>query len=393
MRPIRILHLRATNFVGGPERQLLRYAEHEREGPIEIVLGTFLGRSEGVEFIELARKRGFQTVALPAGRAGNLSAFCALRRFITEHGISLVCTHGYRADILVTLAALIRPVPVAWFLRGWTGENWKVRGYEALDRMLLPVATRIVSLSQTQARRFAKRRMLAGKVCVVTNAIDVSPISPEERSTARRELRCRLGLPNDCEIVATAGRLSPEKGPAYFVESVPALRRRFAGARFVLFGDGPLRESLKHLTCRLGVSLEVLFPGHLPDLPGLLPGIDVLVNPSLSEEMPNIVLECMAAGVPIVATDVGGVKEMAGESECPAIIAAGDSAAIARAVIGVVADPERAKRMASAGCKRVRDAYAPARQHAQLRDLYRELVPELKVTLQVQPPRFVSAGS
>jgi glycosyltransferase involved in cell wall biosynthesis len=107
--------------------------------------------------------------------------------------------------------------------------------------------------------------------------------------------------------------------------------------------------------------------------------------------MPNIVLESMAAGVPIVATDVGGVKEMAGDSECPVIIPARDHSAIAQAVTDLLADADRAGSVAAAGCKRVAEAYAPARQRVQLRDLYAELMPGFGLELEVQPERFASA--
>jgi hypothetical protein len=158
---IRILHLRTSNFVGGPERQLLQSGEYEREGPLELIIGTLVGDSEGREFAGAIQERGLQLLTLPAGTIGDLGALSRLALHIREHSVALICTHGYQADILGTLAGLSCHIPVVWFLRGWTGEDWKVRIYEKLDRTLLPLATRVVCLSNTQADRLGSRPGLA----------------------------------------------------------------------------------------------------------------------------------------------------------------------------------------------------------------------------------------
>jgi glycosyltransferase involved in cell wall biosynthesis len=374
---IRILHLRTSNFVGGPERQLLQSGENEREGPLELIFGTLVGETEGHDFARAVQVRGLQLLPLPAGTIGDIGALSRLVRYIREHSIALLCTHGYQADILGTLAGLRCRIPVAWFLRGWTGEDWKVRIYEKLDRTLLHLATRIVCLSNTQADQLACRRGLARKIRVVSNVVGVPAISDERRLELRDTLRRRLGLPNESVIVATAGRLSPEKGAAYFLQAIPMIAKWFPMARFVVFGSGPLKTQLKVRAQKLSLGMSVCFAGFVPDFAELLPGIDLLVNPSLSEVMPNVVLESMAAGIPVVATDVGGVAEIAGPDEAIIVIPPKDSPAIARAVLDLLHDPDRIAKLGRAGQMQVRAAYSPASQKAQLRALYQEMVPGL----------------
>src|SRR5260370_35215513 len=113
---------------------------------------------------------------------------------------------------MVTVAARRARIPVAWFLRGWTGEDWKVSAYEVLDRLCLPLATRVVCLSETQGKELSRRRALRHKVRVVANAVEVPEISPQQRTAARRELRAKFNIPLDPPIVAIAGRLGPETG-------------------------------------------------------------------------------------------------------------------------------------------------------------------------------------
>jgi glycosyltransferase involved in cell wall biosynthesis len=375
---VRILHLRMSNFVGGPERQLLQYGDYERDGPLELIFGTVVGQREGRDFAKSAVERGLRLRNLAAGNMGDIGVLSRLVHYVREQGIALICTHSYKADILGTLAGLRLGTPVAWFLRGWTGEDWKVRSYERLDRTFLPLATRVVCLSPTQARQIvALRRSLARKISVVHNAVETRSISAAQRLQARRTLRMRLALPDESPVVATAGRLSPEKGTACFLQAIPMIANQFPEARFVIFGAGPLKAHLEEAAQSLRLGTTVRFMGFAPDFADLLPGIDVIVNPSLSEVMPNTVLESMAAAVPVVATSVGGLAEIAGPDGAVALIPVQDSQAIARAVIGLLYHPERAAELGSAGKQRVEEAFSRWSQKAELRTLYGELVPGL----------------
>ena len=371
-----VLHLRASNFVGGPENQILRYAECERSGPISTLIGTFVGRGEGTEFLEAAKGRGLETLALPAGPLGDLRAVWALTRFLGERGVALLSTHGYRADIIGTLAGRLSGVPVVPFLRGWTREDAKVRFYEALGRAFLPLASRVVCLSNRQAERLAGRRFLGAKIRVVVNAVETSWVDGRDRALARQELCRRYGLREDSALVVTAGRLSPEKGTLHFVRAAPKVRKLFTAARFIVFGDGPLRAELEGVARTACPNGEILFAGHVEDFRRLLPGADVLVNASLSEEMPNAVLEAMAAGVPVIATDVGGVAEIAGNHSL-ILIPTSNPAAIADAVSVLLSDSASAKEQGRAGQQRVREAFSTDRQRAALHALYEELIPGL----------------
>jgi len=372
--PLHILHLRASNFVGGPEKQLLQYAAKERSGSFEITLGTFLGKMEGRDFLSGINQVGIPSLALPDHILGRHGALSELARILRERNFDLLCTHGYKADIVGTVAARGAGIPVVCFLRGWTGEDWKVRIYEALDRTFLPLATRIVCLSKTQARRLASHRSFTNKLRVVPNAVEVRDISPEQRAFARHRLCESFQIPQDAFIVATAGRLSPEKGHSVFLHSVPEMLLQHPSSHFIIFGDGALKNVLEKLSADLGISSQVRFAGFMPNFRDLLPGIDILVNPSFSEEVPNVVLEGMAAEIPMVATDVGAVREIAGSEKSIEIVASGQPSAIASAVIGLLKTSSRAAQLGQRAKRRVQQAYSPARQNESLHALYEELL-------------------
>jgi succinoglycan biosynthesis protein ExoA len=373
MSPHRILHLRASNFVGGPEHQLLRYAESECHDAWSIVLGTFRGPEEGSDFLRAIEARGLDSVSLPASSWG--SALRALIQVIRRERIELLCTHGYRSDVLGLLAGRHLDIPVACFLRGWTRENYKVRLHEAIDRFAVHFADRVVCLSATQARKLSRPSKPTDKIRIVCNAIDAPRIDQSLRIRSRCELRRRFNLSQEAVVVATAGRLSPEKGASDFLEAIAHVKKHFPLVRFLIFGDGVLRQSLENRARLLNLADRVVFAGFHADLRGMVPGFDLLVNPSHSEEMPNIVLESLAAGIPVVATAVGGVPDIAGPEGALHLVPPRNPQILGNAIRELLGNQVLREKLAQAGPERVRQAFSVTAQQSQLHDLYAELLP------------------
>ena len=372
MRRARILHLRASNFVGGPEHQLLRYARLERDGEFELTLGSFAGPAEGVDFLRAAEECKIQTLSLPA--TSLVSSLRALVKGIHERQFDLLCAHGYKADILSVVAGRLTGTPVACCLRGWTGENRKVRLYEKADKLALFFADRIVCLSQLQALKLSRTASLAKKVRTIANAIDVPEVDAGSRLRAGAELRERLGLPPNCQVVASGGRLSPEKAVGDFLQAISLLPPQFKGTRFVVFGEGVERPALENTASALGIKEQVTFAGFHSDLRSLLPGIDLLVNPSHSEEMPNIVLEAMAAGVPVLATRVGGLEEISGANGALRLVPPGKPAVLVEEITHLLSNQTLANELRCAGQKRAKEVYSLEQQRSQFHALYQELI-------------------
>jgi glycosyltransferase involved in cell wall biosynthesis len=154
----------------------------------------------------------------------------------------------------------------------------------------------------------------------------------------------------------------------------------------VIFGDGTEIHRLQEEAKRLGTSAAVTFAGHVGDLSGLLPGADLLVNPSFAEQVPNVVLEAMASGIPVVATRAGSVAEIAGDPPCISLVSSGASTEISEHVNALLNDSPRRSGLSAAALARLRVAYSPEVQHSQLLELYRELIPGLATPLVAQKP-------
>jgi len=333
------------------------------------------------DFLRAAEARGIQNVSLPSRKLGLRSALPALIRSLKKLKIDLLCAHGFKSDVLGLLAGRFTRIPVVCFLRGWTAETLRVRIYEAVDQFLLRFADRIVCLSGSQARNLAKRNVVLDKIRIVRNAIDIPAIDEASMIRSRSEMRRRFALPLDCFVVATAGRLSPEKGVSDFLEASSTIDQQFPNVRFVIFGHGVLRQQLEHKCRELGMYNRITFAGFQQDLRSLLPGIDLLVNPSHSEEMPNIVLEGMAAGVPVVATAVGGVEEIGGPERALRLVPPGNPKMLANAIGELISEPSRAKALAQLGRTRVGVTYSLTRQRSELHNLYQDLLPSRQAEL------------
>ena len=204
------------------------------------------------------------------------------------------------------------------------------------------------------------------KLSVVRNGIAVSSsdqaLDPQFRST--------IGDGEPRRIIFTPARLHRQKGHQYLLEAA----RDVPDALFLLAGEGPNRDELQKLAMDLGISDRVRFLGHRPDVARLLMHCDVFVLPSLYEGLPLSVLEAMAAGRPVVATDVGGTNEAVVDGVSGLLVPPADSKALAAAINVVLADPARAADLAAAGRARVHEFFSAEAMVRGVQDIYQELL-------------------
>ena len=227
---------------------------------------------------------------------------------LRDREIDVLFVHGYKAGLIGWLAARRVKIPVVAVSRGWTGECRKVRVYEWLDRKMLRRMDAVVCVSQSQAAKVKLRGVEGARIHVIPNAIDADRFTLVD-AAGREELRAMFRSPPRW-IVGAAGRLSPEKGFDVLVDAAGQVVEANPEAGFVLFGDGPQRETLSKRIRAAGLEGRFVLAGHRTDFDRFLPHFDLFVQSSFTEGMPNVLLEAMAARVPVVATAVGGTVEL-----------------------------------------------------------------------------------
>jgi len=367
-----VVHLMASPFVGGPERQALGLARALLPEWRTVFL-SFRERGLSEALLRQARADGFEAVALEhnAGRfwraADEVAAHCR------RTGASVLLTSGYKPDVIGWLAARRAKVPAVAVAHGWTAATLKVRLYELLDRQVMRRMAAVVGVSAAQAERCRVAGVSPQRLAVIRNAVDPTPFDDPDPSY-RARLRALFPTP-PAKVVVSAGRLSPEKGFDVLIDAAARVVASDPDVGFVVFGDGPLRAEL---TARLetrgtGLLTRFVLAGFRTDVARYLPHADAAVLSSHTEGLPVVVLEAMAARLPVVATAVGGTPEVVIDGVTGFLVPPADPAALAGRVREVLADETRRREMGRAGRLRVDKEFTFARQAEQYRRLFERL--------------------
>ena len=239
-----------------------------------------------------------------------------------------------------------------------------------IRRALGPLVSRFVTVS------FDLRRWLvgtvgipAGKVLTIHNGVDTARFSDGDPTEARRT----LGLPADATVIGTVGRLDPVKDQAGLLAAFAAFPDSPSGPRLAIVGEGPCRQTLEGEIARLHLTGRAHLCGERRDIPSVLKAFDVFALPSRAEGISNTILEAMATGLPVVATDVGGNPELVEPDVTGRLVPAADPAALETALRSYVSDPYLRAQHGKAGRERVLQHFSLERMAQAHTDLYASL--------------------
>ena len=302
------------------------------------------------------------------------AALVRLTRIFAKERPDIVHAHTYKAGVLASMAGRIAGVPAVVFtphghifsrganIPGVPG-GLKLEMLRWITRAAQGCADRITALSAPDLeQQVALRLSPASKYVVVRNGIDLDRF-------ARPRLRAFDGAP----VIGAVGRLSEEKGHRYLIQAMPAVLRECPKARLVLVGYGALEGELRGRASSLGLDGSVTFTGE-KDSAEMLPSFDLFVQPSLYESQGLALLEAMAAGVPAIATDVGGVGDVVRDGETGLLVPSADPEALARAIVRLAGAPEMGLALTRKAARHVRDHFSSQTMLDAYARLYRELV-------------------
>lgn len=367
-----VCHLIASNFAGGPEKQIVELSTRLPALGWPVVIGAFRENRPTVEVIENARARGVPTFLIDTRSNFSPLAAVQLARHLRRHRVTLLVTHGYKSNLIGRLATAGTRVTQVPMVRGYTAEDWKVRLYERIDRGLLRRAPSVLCVSAATREMLVRQGVARERIRVLHNAVD------DEISPAPLNLAESFGLPPGARVIVAAGRLSPEKGHRYLVEAMGRTPERVPPAVLVILGSGREAERLGQQIAAAGLTGRVVLGGFRADVLRCLAGAELVVNPSLTEGMPNVVLEALALNRPVVATDVGGVRELITAGETGWLVPPADPGALAGAITEALDDAPRARARAEAGRRRVAASFSFSGQARRFAELCPELLERAK---------------
>ncbi|MCG5053234.1 MAG: GT4 family glycosyltransferase PelF [Myxococcales bacterium] len=343
---MRVLQVMNTLEIGGAEALVLNLARRidTRRFALEIASLTTDG-TLGPEF----RALGLPTHVLDrrAGRDPLLPV--RLAALVRRRRIDVIHSHNVGPWLYGGLAAAVARRPLVHTEHSNLFPHQK--GLKLAERALsLPWLTHtVVADAERVKRKLVAQGIDSSRVRTIMNGIDTNAFTP---GSDRRGPRERLGLEPQDLVVGTVGRLVPVKDQACLLEAFA--RTEVPHARLVLVGDGPLRRELEDKAQHLGIGARVVFAGGRRDVADLLPAFDVFVLSSKSEGLPLTVLEAMASGLPVVATDVGALAEAVIPGRTGRLVPPENPAALAEALTALLKDREMREGMAAAGLARAR---------------------------------------
>lgn len=368
MKPL-VFHIRASNFYGGPERQIIGHILSSQEFDHMVV--TFREGCKKNEFEAVCARKHVHVTSIPTAHAYQWVSVNRLRSLLKEKKPSLVCCHGYKPLILTFLAKRTNAIPIIAFSRGHTAENLKIRFFETIERQLCRRVQAVIAVSQGYADVLMRHGINPNRLTVACNAVEMKKFAPW--ITNKQHTRQKLGFADNDFLIATAGRLSPEKAQLDLLTAFSRLGNQERPVHLVVCGDGPMRVHLEHYAQRLGIS-NVHFLGHRTDLDALMPIFDLFVLPSLTEGLPNVLLEAAACRVPLVATRVGGVPEIITDGISGRLVEPGNVDQLTCAIEHCLADPVQTGRFAEAALQTVESDFDFAKQTRVLEGLYNRLL-------------------
>ena len=304
------------------------------------------------------------------GRFDIVQAHCSLAGAAARALAPLLCARPHRRLFTVHALAAHEGQP-AWRQALLTGVE------RALDGL-----TDHYVVTTRRYRDELRLRGIAAPDKVSVIPLGIAPPAPLPRSEARR----RLGLQPDDEVVMFSGRLEPQKGLPVLLQAWALLQPRRPRARLVVIGDGPQRKALQAQVPAGAAGASVLFAGWQADAPALMPAADVFCLPSLWEAYGYVLLEAMAAGVPIVASDVGGIPEALGEGRWGRLCPPGDAQALAEALLQRLADPAAGAGTVVAARRHVQQAHGLHTMVARHARLYEQLAGDGRPAAARVPP-------
>jgi glycosyltransferase involved in cell wall biosynthesis len=361
---INVVHVLTPAEYGGLETVVLALAAGQAAMGDEVSVLPVLTPNDPNPhpFCQALEERGIHADPLFVSGRNYRSERAGVREILETRKTSVLHSHGYRTDVVDASVAKAMGLATVSTVHGRTGGGWRNRFYEWLQERAWRRFDAVVAVSGKLRGELMATGIGPGRVRMIRNAWSSRGVV-----VSRDAARDRLGLPDSGHYIGFVGRLSAEKGPDVFIRAAAAMEG--IEARFCIVGSGPLESECRALAVELGVADRIVWLGAVRDAGLSLRAFDVLALTSWTEGTPMVLLEAMSAGVPVVATSVGGVPDVVSPEEA-IVRTAGDWAALAAAFTEVLTDREATERRVAAARRRLRQDFSVESWVSEYRAVY-----------------------
>jgi glycosyltransferase involved in cell wall biosynthesis len=347
---ITVLHILSSAGIGGGERYVLDLIKYSGESFRHIVAVPYRG-----PFEQQLRDRGFDYFIVNMERRFSLTALLCLIDYIRSNGVHIIHTHGFRANFYGRLAGMLASVQtvatVHVSLFDYVDTPELVRSfYILLEKVLAFKTSRFLCVSQAMKKDMLRLGIPAQKIVVMPNGVDLDFFYPR---SVPDSLKKELGIETEGPVIGTAGRMVPEKGQIYLIGALKYLKDEWKDLKCLFIGEGPSLSKLKKVASESGMDDICIFSGMRKDIELIYPALDLFILPSIREPFGLVLLEAMASGIPVLATDSGGPSEFIESGVNGFLVIPKDSKALAEKITWILSNKEKAGNIAIEGLKLV----------------------------------------
>ncbi len=367
--PKKVLHFISSSGLFGAEQVLLTLCRGADRSQYELIVAALEDqRSPNTAILQAAEALGIATFKLSSRGRFDLAAVKALLELLRSQQIDLIHSHNYKSNMIAWLASLRQKVALLSTAHGYTGVSTAVKMYEACDRWILRnFFDRVVVVADSILFNWVSQKKVT-----ICNGIDIQryKLIKEEGNSWRK----KWGIAPDDLVIGSVGRLSLEKNYVLLLKAVLRVLKANSKVKVLLVGDGPQRQELSQFINEHGLQKRVILAGLQPNTAPLYQVMDIFVLCSTTEGVPMVLAEAMAAGVPIIATKVGGVSKMLEEGKNGCLVDSQDELGLTEALEELLAKPEKRAQLIINAQLTVENNYSASRMCKQYQQLYEEIL-------------------
>lgn len=370
---IRVMHFRTSQGLFGAERVILGLLKSADSADFDVGI-TLLAGEDGLNrnFRDEIQKGKYNLTEFHLKHRLDLTGIKGLRDFVRDQQLDVVHCHDFKSNFYGLAATLNTRVKRITSFHGSTRDSLLLRIYLAFDEYFtIRFFHRIIVVSEHLKDELKARLINPKRTALVPNGIDSAFFEADPKDFSRPP---ELGLPPDAWTLGIVGRLLPDKGHEHLFEALALLKDEFPALYVLVVGDGPRAQALKMLRDRMQLGHRIIFAGIRRDMKKIYQALTLFVMPSFREGLPMALLEAMLAGVPVIASGVGGIPNLLGGGERGRLVKVADPEGLSNEIRNLLLNPNEAKSMAKKASEFVANEYSSSAMARRTEDLYREIL-------------------